>query len=57
MPEFNISKISPNSFIYINATAEDFISKMFVKYNGKYGIINFIQDLEKNQQQIYLSKI
>lgn len=51
MPEFNISKISPNSFIYINATAEDFISEMFVKCNGKYGIINFIQDLEKESSK------
>lgn len=52
MPEFNISQISTESFIYIQTKGENFIDKAFSKdANGNYGIMKFIMELEEESKK------
>jgi hypothetical protein len=52
MPEFNLTQISTESFVYIQCKGEDFISRMFSKSdNHEYGLIKIINELKKESQK------
>jgi hypothetical protein len=47
MPEFNVTQISTDSFIYVQCKGQDFISRIFNKADdGLYGIAKIVAELE-----------
>lgn len=53
MPEFNVTQISTESFIYIQCNGEDFISKIFSKSVDQYGFSKLIDDLRGETKNIF----
>lgn len=54
MPEFNVTQISTESFVYIQCSGEDFISRIFSKSDDyKYGLVKVIDELNKESQKIF----
>jgi hypothetical protein len=52
MPEFNLTQISTESFVYIQCKGEDFISRMFSKSdNHEYGLVKIINELKNESQK------
>ena len=54
MPEFNVTQISTESFVYIQCKGEDFISRMFSKSDDrKHGLVKILDEFKKESQKTF----
>lgn len=54
MPEFNMTQISTESFVYIQCNGQDFIARLFSKSDdGNYGLFTIVKELGSEPEKTF----